>query len=162
MRDVPANLDGLDWRILAELQGDARLSFSELSRRVHMSAPAVAERVRRLELAGVIAGYHADISLVETGWAVLAMVRVGCYGTTCILRDATVTTWPGVLEIHRVTGADCCVLKVAARTMADFESLIDQIAEYGTPSSTLILSSPLQRSDVVSPSVGVVRGSDQG
>ena len=144
-------LDPIDWKLLAELQIDARLSFSELSRRVHLSAPAVGERVRRLELAGVITGYHAGIDLTETGWSVLAMVRIACYGSTCVLRDPAVATWPGVLEIHRVTGADCSVLKVTAVSMQGFEHLIDKLATYGTPSSTLILSSPLIRSDVVAP-----------
>ena len=144
-------LDQIDWKLLAELQLDARLSFSELSRRVHLSAPAVGERVRRLEQAGVITGYHAGIDLAETGWAVLAMVRIACYGSTCVLRDPAVATWPEVLEIHRVTGADCSVLKVSAVSMQDFEHLIDKLATYGTPSSTLILSSPLIRSDVVAP-----------
>lgn len=144
-------LDPIDWKLLAELQIDARLSFSELSRRVHLSAPAVGERVRRLELAGVITGYHAGIDLTETGWSVLAMVRIACYGSTCVLRDPAVATWPGVLEIHRVTGADCSLLKVAATSMQGFEHLIDKLATYGTPSSTLILSSPLIRSDVVAP-----------
>ena len=144
-------LDQIDWKLLAELQIDARLSFSELSRRVHLSAPAVGERVRRLELAGVITGYHAGIDLTETGWSVLAMVRIACYGSTCVLRDPAVATWPGVLEIHRVTGADCSLLKVAATSMQGFEHLIDKLATYGTPSSTLILSSPLIRSDVVAP-----------
>ena len=144
-------LDQIDWKLLAELQLDARLSFSELSRRVHLSAPAVGERVRRLEQAGVITGYHAGIDLTETGWSVLAMVRIACYGSTCVLRDPAVATWPGVLEIHRVTGADCSLLKVVATSMQGFEHLIDKLATYGTPSSTLILSSPLIRSDVVAP-----------
>jgi Lrp/AsnC family transcriptional regulator, leucine-responsive regulatory protein len=148
---VAIALDQIDWKLLAELQLDARLSFSELSRRVHLSAPAVGERVRRLEQAGVITGYHAGIDLAETGWAVLAMVRIACYGSTCVLRDPAVATWPEVLEIHRVTGADCSVLKVSAVSMQDFEHLIDKLATYGTPSSTLILSSPLIRSDVVAP-----------
>ena len=146
-------LDALDWKLIAELQTDARLSFSELSRRVHLSAPAVGERVRRLEEAGVITGYHADIDLAATGWVVLALVRIACYGSTCVLRDPNVAMWPGVLEIHRVTGADCSVVKVASSSMQDFEQLIDRLAAYGTPSSTLILSSPLTRSDVVSPLV---------
>ena len=109
------------------------------------------ERVRRLEQAGVITGYHAGLDLAATGWAVLAMVRIACYGSTCVLRDPTVATWPGVLEIHRVTGADCSLLKVAAASMQGFEVLIDKLAAYGTPSSTLILSSPLTRSAVVAP-----------
>ncbi|MDA3022592.1 MAG: Lrp/AsnC family transcriptional regulator [Actinomycetota bacterium] len=157
-RPVAIALDHIDWKLLEELQSDARLSFSELSRRVHLSAPAVGERVRRLEQARVLTGYHAAVDLTATGWAVLAMVRIACYGSTCVLRDPKVATWPGVLEIHRVTGEDCSVLKVAAVSMQGFEQLIDKLAAYGTPASTLILSSPLTRSDVVAPENLAING----
>lgn len=142
-------LDGVDWAILTELQADARLSYSELARRVHMSTPAVAERVRRLEQAKVIRGYHADVDPAACGWPVSAWVRMACYGPTCILRDASVASWPEVMEIHRVTGPECSVVKVGAQSMQAFESLIDRLAVYGTPTSTLVLSSPLPRRDVM-------------
>jgi len=144
-------LDGMDWAILTQLQADARLSFNELSRRVHLSAPAVAERVRRLTETGVLRGYHAEIDLDLAGWPVLALVRMACYGPTCVLRDPDLATWAGVLEIHRVTGDDCSILKVAAPSMAAFEALIDALAAFGTPSSTLVLSSPLPRNDISRP-----------
>jgi len=144
-------LDGMDWAILTQLQADARLSFNELSRRVHLSAPAVAERVRRLTETGVLRGYHAEIDLDLAGWPVLALVRMACYGPTCVLRDPDLATWAGVLEIHRVTGDDCSILKVAAPSMAAFEALIDALAAFGTPSSTLVLSSPLPRNDIARP-----------
>ena len=73
-------MDNVDWQIVDELQGDARLSYSELSRRVHLSTPAIAERVRRLERSGLIRGYRADIDPVAAGWAVHAFVRLSCYG----------------------------------------------------------------------------------
>ena len=136
-------VDHLDAALLAELQRDARLSFNELSRRVHLSAPAVAERVRRLEESGVLVGYHARVDLSRLGWSVLALVRMSCYGPRCVLRDPQVEAWPEILEIHRVTGDECSILKVAAATTTDLESLIDRLAAYGRPSSTLVLSSPL-------------------
>ena len=150
MRSTP-RLDGVDWQILAELQADARLSFNELSRRIHLSGPAVAERVRRLEEAGVITGYHATVSPTAVGWPVLALVRLSCYGPTCILRDERAQARPGILEIHRVTGPDCCVLKVVAESMSAFERLIDGLASFGTPSSMLVLSSPVARNPVPPP-----------
>jgi Lrp/AsnC family leucine-responsive transcriptional regulator len=144
-------LDVIDWAIIRELQADARLSYSELSRRVHMSTPAVAERVRRLEQASVIRGYHAEVDPAACGWPVSAWVRMACYGPNCILRDPGVAMWPEVTEIHRVTGPDCSVVKVSAQSMQAFEGLIDRLAVYGTPTSTLVLSSPLPRRDVMPP-----------
>ncbi|WP_152645910.1 Lrp/AsnC family transcriptional regulator [Streptacidiphilus albus] len=136
-------MDALDRRLLAELQQDARLSFNELSRRVNLSSPAVAERVRRLEASGVLKGYHAEVDLVRAGLPVSALVQVQCYGPRCVLRDPAVRGWPEVLQLHRVTGGACCVLMVAVASMAEFEALIDRVAEYGQPSSTMILSSPV-------------------
>jgi Lrp/AsnC family leucine-responsive transcriptional regulator len=136
-------MDAMDWALLRELQEDARLSYSELSRRVHLSPPAVAERVRRLEETGVITGYHAHVDLAKTGRAVLALIRMSCYGPTCVLRDDKVPTWPEVLEISRVTGDTCCVLKVAAASIDAFEEVIDRLGAHGTPSSTMVLSTPL-------------------
>ena len=144
-------MDNVDWQIVDELQGDARLSFSELSRRVHLSTPAVSERVRRLERSGLIRGYRADVDPVAVGWAVHAFVRLSCYGPTCILRDPAVVEWPEVLELHRVTGDDCSLIRVVAQSMQGFEQLIDRLSKYGTPSSTLVLSSPLRRSSVQPP-----------
>lgn len=133
----------MDWALLRELQDDARLSFSELSRRVHLSPPAVAERVRRLEESGVIAGYRAHVDLTAAGRPVVALIQMSCYGAGCILRDPSVAEWPEILEIHRITGDACSILKVAATSMDAFEALIDRLAPHGRPSSTLILSTPL-------------------
>lgn len=134
----------MDWALLRELQDDARLSYSELSRRVHLSPPAVAERVRRLETAGVITGYHAHVDLTKAGRHVVALIRMSCYGPRCVLRDPEVLQWPEVLEVHRVTGDACSILKVVTASMEDFESTIDRLAPYGQPSSTMVLSTPLR------------------
>lgn len=142
-------LDETDWALLRELQADARLSYSELSRRVHLSAPAVAERVRRLEESGVVTGYHAHVDLGRAGWSVLAMIRMTCYGPRCVLQDPAVATWPEVREIHRITGDACSLLKVAAGSMDGFEQVIDRLAPYGPPSSTLVLATPVPWRPVV-------------
>ncbi|MBO4164953.1 MULTISPECIES: Lrp/AsnC family transcriptional regulator [Micromonospora] len=137
-------MDEMDWALLRELQADARLSYSELSRRVHLSPPAVAERVRRLEESGVITGYHAHVDLARAGRPVVALIRMSCYGSRCILHDPQVVDWPEIQEIHRITGDACSVLKVAAGSIGQFEAVIDRLAPYGQPSSTMVLSSPLQ------------------
>ncbi|MEU6999735.1 Lrp/AsnC family transcriptional regulator [Nonomuraea sp. NPDC046570] len=136
-------MDAMDWALLAELQADARLSYSELSRRVHLSAPAVAERVRRLEESGVITGYHAMVDPTLAGRPVHAMIKMSCYGPLCVLRDESVLAWPEILRVERVTGDTCCLLRIATTSMAGFEALIDRLAQHGQPSSTMILSSPV-------------------
>ncbi|MER7503368.1 Lrp/AsnC family transcriptional regulator [Nonomuraea pusilla] len=133
----------MDWEILRELQDNARLSYNELSRRVHLSPPAVAERVRRLEERGVITGYHARVDPARAGWTVTAFIHMSCYGPRCVLQDPAVSQWPEIREIHRVTGDVCSVLKVSAPSMTAFELLIDRLAAYGRPSSTMVLSTPV-------------------
>jgi Lrp/AsnC family leucine-responsive transcriptional regulator len=136
-------VDTVDWHLLAELQRDARLSFNELSRRVNLSSPAVAERVRRLQDSGVITGYHAHIDLAKVDRQATALIRMHCYGPTCLLREPAVTDWPEVLQLHRISGDACCVLTVSVQTMAELERFIDRLAAYGRPSTAMILSSPI-------------------
>lgn len=132
-------MDRVDWHILTELQADARLSYNELSRRVKLSPPAVADRVRRLEEAGVISGYHAHVDPVRAGRAVRAVVRMQCYGPTCMLRDPQVRDWPEVQQLYRVTGDDCCVLIIAVPDGARLLELLDRLGSYGRPTSSMIL-----------------------
>ena len=133
-------MDRVDWRILAELQQDARLSFNELSRRVNLSAPAVADRVRRLQDTGVITGYHAQVDPTRAGRAVRAIVRMHCYGPTCLLRDPAVLGWPEVQTMHRVTGDDCSVLLVVVEDIPAFETLLDRLSISGSPPAAWCLT----------------------
>ncbi|WP_306367080.1 Lrp/AsnC family transcriptional regulator [Nocardiopsis sp. CC223A] len=148
---APMTLDGVDQRILTELQRDGRLSFNELSRRVNLSAPAVAERVRRLTDHGVITGYHAHVDPAAAGLPVTALVRMQCFGAHCLLREPGSLELPEILQVHRVTGDDCCVLLIAVRSMEHFEAVIDSLAAHGRPSSTMILSSPVPWRPVSAP-----------
>ena len=136
-------LDSVDRRILAELQTDGRLSFNALSRRVNLSAPAVADRVRRLTDRGVITGYHAHVDPAAAGLPVTALVNMECFGAHCLLRHRSSLELPEILQVHRVTGDDCCVLLIAVRSMEHFEEVIDILAHHGRSSSTMILSSPV-------------------
>lgn len=136
-------LDQADRGILAELQLDARLSYNELARRIGMSAPAVAERVRRLEQRGVLTGYHAHVDPAKAGLPVTALVRMQCYGPMCLLRDDATRARPEIVQLFRVTGDACCVLVIVVDSMAHFERIIDHLAEHGQPSSTMVLSTPV-------------------
>jgi len=142
-------IDEMDARILEALQRDARYSYSALSRLVHLSTPSVANRTRKLEEAGVITSYRAHVNPRSLGWTVEAIVRLDCHGATCILKDSKAIENIHILEIHRVTGPYCSIVRVVAGTMDEFESVVDNLSRYGTPSSELILSS--QISDVLVP-----------
>src|SRR2546429_2107541 len=108
-------LDETDWRILAALQRDGRLSYADLAREVSMSPSALTERVRRLEESGVITGYRASLDLSRVGLSILAWVRLrypsGNYGPF----DRLVSGTPEVLEAHHVTREDPLLIKGAPR-----------------------------------------------
>ncbi|WMX48127.1 Lrp/AsnC family transcriptional regulator [Streptomyces roseicoloratus] len=137
--------DATDWRILDALQAQGRASFAELARAVAMSPSAVTERVRRLEEAGVIAGYTAIVDQERLGLPILAFVRLrypnGNYKPFHDLIDAT----PEVLEAHHVTGDDCFVLKVAARSMRHLEEISGKVGTLGSVTTSVVYSSPLPR-----------------
>lgn len=136
-------LDQTDWRILDALQGDGRMSFADLARAVAMSPSAVTERVRRLEEAGVIAGYRAVLIPERVGLQILAFVRLryptGNYRPFHALLDTT----PEIIEAHHVTGEDCFVLKVVARSMRHLEEVAGRIAGLGAVTTSVVYSSLL-------------------
>ncbi|MFE9257440.1 Lrp/AsnC family transcriptional regulator [Streptomyces sp. NPDC006879] len=137
--------DTTDWRILDALQSEGRASFAELARAVSMSASAVTERVRRLEEAGVIRGYAAVVDREKLGLPILAFVRLryphGNYKPFHDLLDTTTE----ILEAHHVTGDDCFVLKVAARSMNHLEEVVGRISGLGAVTTSVVYSSPLPR-----------------
>jgi Lrp/AsnC family leucine-responsive transcriptional regulator len=139
------SLDATDWRLLEALQRDGRASYAELARAVAMSPSAVTERVRRLEEAGVITGYTAVVDPERVGLPVLAVVRLRYpTGNYKPFHDLLATT-PEVLEAHHVTGDDCFVLKVAARSMRHLEEINGRLAGLGSVTTGVVYSSPLQR-----------------
>ncbi|MER6915875.1 Lrp/AsnC family transcriptional regulator [Streptomyces sp. NPDC000594] len=137
--------DATDWRILEALQANGRAGFAELARSVSMSASAVTERVRRLEEAGVITGYTAVVDRERLGLPILAFVRLRYpHGNYKPFHDLLETT-PEILEAHHVTGDDCFVLKVAARSMRHLEEVTGRISGLGPVTTSIVYSSPLPR-----------------
>ncbi|TDD52688.1 Lrp/AsnC family transcriptional regulator [Kribbella antibiotica] len=133
-------LDAIDWAVLTELQTDARLSLSELGRRVNLSASATTERVRRLESIGVITGYRAEIDLAKVGYPVLAVVRLKYPGNKHEPLKRLLAERGEFLECLRTTGDDCYTLKVAATSMAHLEELINELTEFGSTTTNLVYS----------------------
>ena len=139
--------DPISWNILAELQADARLSYAEIGRRVGLSTPAAAERVRRLEESGVIEGYEARINPDRIGLTVAAFIRIRLSGSETLakrLAELAAQT-PEILECHRCTGDESFVLKVRVGSVEHLEKLIDRLTQFGMTSTSLILSSPVER-----------------
>jgi Lrp/AsnC family transcriptional regulator, leucine-responsive regulatory protein len=146
-RYEPAELDRISWKIIEELQQDARLSWAELGRRVGLTTPAVAERVHRLEEQGVIRGFHADISLERLGLPILIFVRLSMSGSDSAVRtfQTQVLKWMEVLECHRVTGSDSFILKARVVSVEHLENFLDRLGHFGTTSTSTVLSTPVQQ-----------------
>jgi Lrp/AsnC family leucine-responsive transcriptional regulator len=138
-----ATLDTKDCEILSQLQSNARMSFAELGRQVRLSTPAVIERVRQLEDARIILGYHAQINPTTVGLPVAAMVRITIDGSRIRQFAELVQTIPEVLECHRVTGAESYIVQVAVRDTLHLEEVIDSMMPYVSTNTSLILASPV-------------------
>jgi Lrp/AsnC family leucine-responsive transcriptional regulator len=145
-QDIERLLDETGWQLLAALQEHGRLSYSELGQRVGLTAPAVSERVRKLEEAGVITGYHAEINRALVGLPVTAIIRMGLHDSQSSARAiARIREVGEVLECARVTGGDTLILKVGACSIEHLERLIDRLLVYGPLITSMVLSIPVQR-----------------
>jgi Lrp/AsnC family leucine-responsive transcriptional regulator len=148
MNTLKSNLDPIDWSILCELQHDARISYSELGRRLNLSAPATQERVRKLEDAGIIKGYRAELDLEQLGLVIKALIQLsGSCRESDILIEA-LQSLPEVLQCHHVLGDKCFYLMVAVESMKQLESLLMRLKEFGETSTTVILSTPLEHGTI--------------
>src|SRR3954452_24023546 len=134
------DLDQTDWRIIDELQKDGRLSYNQLGRRVSLSSPAVAERVRRLEERGVIAGYHARIDPARVGLPLTAFVQMRCTTGRCLLKTSSAEDFPEVVEVHKLSGASCSMLRLRTASMEHLEGLLERLGEHGEVDSHVVLS----------------------
>ena len=137
-------LDLMDAKILEILQADARVTMAEIGRRIHLSQPAVTERVRRMEAAQVITGYHAHVNPEALGYGITAFVRVASRSSDIpVVKIAEQV--PEVIECHAITGEDCVIVKVVASSVKELERVISSLARCGVTSTSLILSSSIER-----------------
>lgn len=144
-------LDEIGWKILTELQQNARLPFAELGRIVGLSTPAVTERVHKMEEAGIIAGYRAQIDPAKVGLPILAFVNVKVGGENLARFMELAATHPEVLECHRVTGAESFLLKVAVADVAHLEKLLDALMPYVATTTLMVLSTALAWGNITRP-----------
>jgi Lrp/AsnC family leucine-responsive transcriptional regulator len=137
------SLDAINLRLLRELRADPRLTMAELGRRVGMSSPAVTERVRRLEDAGVIRGYRLDLDPAALGLPLSAFIRIRPDPGQLPKVADLARQVPEVVECHRITGEDCFILKIHFPAMDQLDRILDRFLAYGTTTTSIIQSSPV-------------------
>ena len=136
-------LDGVNRRLLAELQTDGRLSLAELGRRVGLSAPAVGERLQRLQQAGVVRGYRAELDPAAVGFPLGVIIRVRPAAGELPKVAELARQTPEVVECHRITGEDCFFMRLHLRDVAHMEEVIDRFLLYGQTTTSIVQSSPV-------------------
>ncbi len=140
-----ALMDSYGRKLLDLLQNNARLSVAELARRIELSPTATAERLRQMEETGILRAYTVEIDREALGLEVLAFIRMSCNGMQYHKLLDYVQTLEEVRECHHLTGGDDLLLKVTTTNMNDLEALIEALLPYGTPVTSLVLSSPVVR-----------------
>ena len=141
----PNLLDDINRRLLDELQSDGRVAFAELGRRVGLSAPAVAERVGRLEREGVITGYRAEVDPRAVGYMLAAVVRVRPFARQIHKIPEIAAATPEIIECERITGEDCFLLRLHVREMDDLEPVLDRFTPFGQTTTSIVHSAPVAR-----------------
>ncbi len=140
-----SGLDPIDRKILSLLAREARLSVAEVGRRVALSPSATAERLRSLESRQIIRGYRAELNLEELGYTITAFVRLNCDGAHYKPFLKFIPTLEAVQECYHLTGGDAFLLKVVLTSMSEMEELIERLMPYGSPTTSMVLSTPLAR-----------------
>jgi Lrp/AsnC family leucine-responsive transcriptional regulator len=138
-------IDAIDWKILKELQINARITFAELGRRVGLTTPAVIERVRKLEDARIITGYRVEIDPAKIGLPITAFIRMSITGVDYSRIIEVAENSAEVMECHRGTGGDSFIMKVAVADVGHLQTLIDKLTPYGITTTSIVLSSPVKR-----------------
>jgi Lrp/AsnC family transcriptional regulator, leucine-responsive regulatory protein len=141
--DEKTTIDAIDRGLLEELQADARISIAELGRRVKLSAPAVSERMQRLERAGVVTGYRAVVDPKALGYPIAVLVRIRPSVRQLQKIPELARDIPEVVECLRVTGEDCFVVRLHLRSMDDLEEILDRFLVYGQTTTSIVHSAPI-------------------
>jgi Lrp/AsnC family leucine-responsive transcriptional regulator len=140
--EPPSPLDEIDRRIIGELRDAPRLRVAELARRVGLSGPAVAERLRRLEDTGILS-YRADVDPRALGYTICAIVRISPVGGGLRLIPGIARDAPNVTECYRITGEDCYFIKLWLRSIDDLEPILDLFTPHGRTTTSIVHSAPV-------------------
>ncbi|MFK8251645.1 Lrp/AsnC family transcriptional regulator [Ancylobacter terrae] len=140
-RTARATLDARDLDLIEALQQDGRLSVSELGRRIGLSQPATSERLKRLEADGVITGYAVRLNLPALGLGMTAIIRLKTEHAQIAACLRAFAALPYIVEVHRVTGDDCFVLKAIVPAPEQLATIVDSIGRFGAVTTSLVLRS---------------------
>jgi Lrp/AsnC family transcriptional regulator, leucine-responsive regulatory protein len=138
-------IDRKDLQIIEALQLNARAPLAKLGRQIGLSQPSISERVKRLEESGIIEGYGARINYRALGLGMMAIIRLRTtheHIKSCLKRFAEI---PNIVEVHRVTGEDCFILKVLVPSPENLETIVDRIASHGAVTTSVVLHSEPSR-----------------
>jgi len=138
-------MDKTNWKLLKALEKNARLTYAELGKLVHLSAPAVAERVRKLEESGVITGYGVQVNLEKAGIPITALVECQVYRTKEREFKALVMGLDEVIECYNVTGPYAFVLKVGVKSMSKLDVLLERLIDLSDTNTMMIMTTPVKR-----------------
>jgi len=143
-------MDAIDRRMVAELQAEPRLRVAELARRIGLSGPAVADRLRRLEDTGTLS-YRAEVSPRALGYAICAIVRISPTGGGLRLIPSIAREVPNVTECYRITGEDCYLMKLYLNSIDDLEPILDLFTPHGRTTTSIVQSTPVPPRPLPSP-----------
>lgn len=141
-------IDELNWKILKHLQKNARLSSAEIGRQVGMSSPAVSERIKKMEDAGIITGYNTVVSTFEAGYQLKAIITLRAFMGKLKPFLEKVKTYDEVINCYRITGNENIVMEVALRNQKHLEAFIDQLIIYGETKTQIVLSHVVKNNDI--------------
>ncbi len=137
------NVDSVNWNILRELQGNARATYAEIGKIVGLTAPAVAQRIQKMEDEGVITGYRISLDLEKVGLPITAIIQMGqikCETETVL---KAIEALPEIIECHTTTGNTCLFLKAAVPSVKHLQRLIEVLSVYGYTTTSVILTTPI-------------------
>ncbi len=142
-------IDNFDQKILSLLQQDARMSHAEIGRQVHLSQPAVSERIKRLEAAEVIRGYRADVNPKALGYQITAMIRLSTQQGRPYAQY--VASCPEIIDCYTVTGEDGAVMRVLATNVEHLQRIINELNAFGSTSTAIVLTTHVAGKTITAP-----------
>lgn len=142
------SIDNLNWKILKCLQENARMSNTEIGRRVGISSPAISERIKKMEDAEIIQSYTTFVSPFEAGYQLKAIITLRAFMGMLKPFLEKVKTYDEVVNCYRITGNENIVMEVVLKNQKHLESFIDQLITYGETKTQIVLSHVVKHSEI--------------